>query len=34
MNLRVGATALAGTMEVQGAGLIKIAFDKSAPTKP
>jgi len=31
MNLKVGATALAGTMEVQGAGLIKITFDKSAP---
>ena len=31
MNLRVGAPALAGTMEVQGAGLIKIRLDKSAP---
>ena len=30
MNLKVGATALTGTMEVQGAGLIKIKLDKSA----
>jgi len=31
LNLKVGATALSGTMLMQGAGLIDISFARSAP---